>query len=157
MGSGRFSWLLGAGPLFFAALFAWAFASAYSPLAAISLGVLLGAAAILTAVALAVKTTAQDVDRVLEPIRLRLERSVSGFLRSHYSDMAERAGEKLEFQRLRASYPTFWPQAVRAATEPPNDVFTALSDCRRTAWSIAPRSSRSEQWRSSWEAGHRDR
>ncbi|GAA0419778.1 hypothetical protein Aca07nite_12670 [Actinoplanes capillaceus] len=131
MGSGRFLWLLGAGPLFFVALFVWAFAGAYSTLAVISLGVPLGVAAILAAVTIAVKAPAEDVDRFLEHIRDRLERRVSGFLRSHYSDKAEFEGDKPEFQRLQASYPTFWPTAVRAATEPPIDVFNALSERRR--------------------------
>ncbi|MFG3558352.1 P-loop NTPase fold protein [Micromonospora sp. NPDC047557] len=131
MGSGRFSWLLGAGPLFFAALFAWAFAAAYSTPAAVSLGVLLSAAAVLVAGTIAARATADDVERFLERIRSRLERNVSGFLRSRYLYTAELEGGMPDFQRLRASYPDFWPQALRTATEPPIDLFNALSDRRR--------------------------
>ncbi len=138
MGSGRFTWLLGAGPLFFAALFAWSFASAYSTVAAISLGVLLGVATILAALTIAAKATVDDVDRIMEAIRSRLERiwlrlqgNVAEFLRSHYSETAEREGGKHEFQRLRAAYPNYWEHAVWAATEPPIDIFRALRDYRR--------------------------
>lgn len=131
MGSGRFSWLLGAGPLFFAALFVWAFAGAYSTPAAVHLGVLLSAAAILVAGTIAARATAEDVERFLERIRSGLERNVSGLLRSHYLHKAELEGGKPEFQRLQASYPDLWPEALRFVTEPPTDVFNTPSDRRR--------------------------
>lgn len=119
--------LLGAGPLVFLALFVWAFAAAHTTLAAISVGVVLIGAAVLVAVTASV----DGLDLFLERQRARVEEHAAGFLRSQYKSTAIRESGTPEFQRLRAAYPEFWGDAVRAATEPPAEIFNALTGPRR--------------------------